>query len=583
MYKHTVKSRLAHARSQPPPVVAADTTPTSPKHALGAGKKFFSHIRHKIEDNLSPKLGGKLYYKGSKHTRSMSALSLQVDGGCIGGKYTPNAVAPPAATPMQMAQQQMVSPQMSSSVCSYVDSDEESQLSLSLSLTQQSLEDEIFAELEKVAHDESKLNEVLQSFDQILSDYPPVEEIREPMGEEVLPAPPAEFCDPRMLLSKSHSSLSMGRAKRQIYQSPELANSMLLRRSDSTSNGNSRYNSLSELNGSRIPVSKHSSLRKRSESFCLDQPLNHRSSKQRTRSMLTLNSGISGRSTARVTTSCAAAPLPPKRANSTLERRQIHGSNSSRPAGPRRATTAHSDELLVKCLAKGHEILRQVENISGKPKRSSSSSSRLVTKEHSQLARNKKRQQQKLQYANEEKVGKPKLESCKIIPPKLGETSDKNQELLVKVVQEVKAKSKGKPKGKDDPPLKKLLKQETEEKQLEHSSDSDDSGHISNTVLSTSTSTCNSTGSLCESEGDEAEEPSAMKKSNKIAELLQKFEAVAAAAAAVKSNAASVPGPGPGPAMIASKVVAQVQPVRCIQTQVEIYPTYTKEVTMRLH
>ncbi|XP_022215912.2 uncharacterized protein LOC111069951 [Drosophila obscura] len=597
MYKHTVKSKLAHARSQPPPAAADTTLPTSSKHGLGAGKKFFSHIRHKIEDNLSPKLGGKLYYKGSKHTRSMSALSLQVDGGCIGGKYTPKAVAPPAATPLKMEQ---VSPQMSSSVCSYVDSDEESHLSLSLSLTQQSLEDEIFAELEKVAHDESKLNEVLQSFDQILSEYPPVEEIREtPPTEEVLAAPPAAFCDRQMLLSKSHSSLSMGRAKRQIYQSPELATSMLLRRSDSTSNGNSRYNSLSELNGSRIPVSKHSSLRKRSESFCLDQPLNHRSSKQRTRSMLTLNSGITGRSSAlntgRNTAAVAvavpvkakakacsgAAPLPPKRANSTLEKRQMH---SSRPGGPRRAnstlraTTAHSDELLVKCLAKGHEILRQVENISAKPKRSSS---RGVTKEHSQLARNKKRHQQKLQYANEEKVGKPKLESCKIIPPKLGETSDRNQELLVKVVQAVNAKAKAR--GKDSPPLKKPLKQEKEQQQqqqqLEPSSDSDDSGHISNTVLSTSTSTCNSTGSLCESEGDEAEEPSAVKKSNKIAELLQKFEAVAAAAAAVKSNPPSIPAP----AMIATKVVAQVQAVRCIQTQVEIYPNYTKEVTMRLH
>ncbi|XP_026850478.1 uncharacterized protein LOC113567320 [Drosophila persimilis] len=598
MYKHTVKSRLAQARSQPPPAsgTAATTTPTSPKHGLGAGKKFFSHIRHKIEDNLSPKLGGKLYYKGSKHTRSMSALSLQVDGGCIGGKYTPKAVGPPVATPLKMMEQ--VPPQMSSSICSYVDSDEESHLSLSLSLTQQSLEDEIFAELEKVAHDESKLNEVLQSFDQILSEYPPVESIREmrPSEEVPLPAPPAEFCDRQMLLSKSHSSLSMGRAKRQIYQSPELANSMLLRRSDSTSNANSRYNSLSELNGSRIPVSKHSSLRKRSESFCLDQPLNHRSSKQRTRSMLTLNSGITGRSsiparntapaTARATAavplkakaSSAAAPLPPKRANSTLERRQVH----SRPPGPRRAnstlraTTAHSDELLVKCLAKGHEILRQVENISSaKPKRSSS---RGVSKEHSQLARNKKRHQQKLQYANEEKMGKPKLESCKIIPPKLGETSDKNQDLLVKVVQEVKTKPKAKAKTKDSLPLKKPLKQD-EERQQEPSSDSDDSGHISNTVLSTSTSTCNSTGSLCESEGDEAEEPSAVKKSNKIAELLQKFEAVAAAAAAVKSNAAHASAPS----MIATKVVAQVQAVRCIQTQVEIYPTYTKEVTMRLH
>lgn len=167
MYKHTVKSKLSQVRSNPPPPAAA--SPTTHKHGLGAGKKFFSNIRHKIEDNLTPKLSGKLYYKGSKHTRSMSALCT-VDGGCVGGKYTPKVV-PTSPVPLQMPSQ------MSSSVCSYVDSDEESHLSLSLNLAQQSLEDEIFAELEKVAHDESKLNEVLQSFDQILNEYPPLEEL----------------------------------------------------------------------------------------------------------------------------------------------------------------------------------------------------------------------------------------------------------------------------------------------------------------------------------------------------------------------------------------------------------------------
>lgn len=349
----------------------------------------------------------------------------------------------------------------------------------------------------------------------------------------------------------------------QVYQSPELAGSVLLLRG---AGGDSRYNSLSDLSGSRIPVRKQSSLRKRSESFCLEQPICSRtSSKQRTRSMLTLNTA------APVGSTIPNAVAMPKRANSSLEKRHI----TARPAARRANSTlkpggikpkspnANSDELLVKCLAKGQEILRQVESMSAKPKRSTS---RGVTKEHSQLVKNKKKLQ-KLHYANEEKMGRPKLESCKIIPPKLGETSDKNQELLVKVVQDIKITPQ------------QNLKKPTKEIRAEQEEDSDDSGHISNTQLSTSTS--NSTGSLCESEGDEAEDqpPDAKSctKSNKIAELLQKFEA--AAAAGKKSATASMHCP----TVVASKVVAQVQAVSCIQTHVEIYPTYTKEVTMRLH
>lgn len=226
-----------------------------------------------------------------------------------------------------------------------------------------------------------------------------------------------------------------------------------------------------------------------------------------------------------------------------------------------RSANAHSDELLVKCLAKGHELLRKVENINGgKAMRPS----RGVSKKKQQLHK-------QLQFASEEKVGKPKLESCKIIPPKLGETSDKNHELLVKVVQQKQQQQK----------------QHQQKKSLEQSvSDSDDSGHISNAAMHSSASsnasssalnsTSNSTGSLCESEVEvEVErEPEAEHevevlacRPNKIAELLEKFEA--------KSKK--------GQLRVVSKVQAQVQAVRCIQTQVEIYPTYTKEVTMRLH
>ncbi|XP_064554653.1 uncharacterized protein LOC135439785 [Drosophila montana] len=580
MYKHTVKSKLSQARSTPP---LPPATPHKQAHGLGAGKKFFSHIRHKIEDNLTPKLSGKLYYKGSKHTRSMSALSLVDSGGCVGGKYTSKTTASAAAaadapTCASVSGKPILT--LSSSVCSYVDSDEESHMSLNL--TQQSLEDEIFAELEKVAHDESKLNEVLQSFDQILQEYPPVEELDLQLEQPLpltltLPPPPAEFSD-RQLLSKSHSTLSMASSRRQIYQTPELANSMLLRRSDSRSK--QRYNSLCDirqLSGSRIPISKHSSLRcleKASAASKSQQAQQQQQPKQqRTRSMLTLSSRNCSRANAAAKMKPLPAPpgsvVPPKRANSTLERRQLvtkppRRANSTLKATANRSPNAHSDELLVKCLAKGHDLLRQVESLNaGKPR-----PSRGVSKEHTQLLRHKKKQQlQKLHYANEEKVGKPKLESCKIIPPKLGETSDKNQELLVKVVQQ------------QQPPQHKPIKA------VEHNSnsDSDDSGHISNTVLSSaSNSTSNSTGSLCESEGEgegegevETEPAKSCCKPNKIAQLLQQFEA--RSKCQTDSNHMI-------PTMTTTTTkVAQVRAVRCIQTQVEIYPTYMKEVTMQLH
>lgn len=578
MYKHTVKSKLSQARSTPP-FAAAAATP------LGAGKKFFSHIRHKIEDNLTPRLSGRLYYKGSKHTRSMSTLSLAggdgTDGGCVGGKYTPTqTAAEDVETPMPAAMS--VPPKIANTmtICSYVDSDEE-ESPLSLSLTHQSLEDEIFAELEKVAHDESKLNEVLQSFDQILQEYPATEEY--PVQEELQKVdyqsveqsveqlevpPPAQFSDHhKPKLSKSYSTLGSSSSTRQLYQTPELAQAKLLRRCSS----GSRYSSLCELSqisGSRIPISKHSSLRsldrsKQQQQGQLEQnkvnkqqqqqpphPKRQQQQQLRTRSLLTLNTNGS-----QVAAAAAAKVRSTPRAHSTLERRPL-----SRRG---RSANAHSDELLVKCLAKGHELLRKVENLNGgkavRPSRGVS----------------KKRQLHKqLQFASEEKVGKPKLESCKIIPPKLGETSDKNHELLVKVVQQ----------------------QQLTKKSLEQSvSDSDDSGHISNAAMHSSASsnssssalnsTSNSTGSLCESEGDvEVElqlerdrdrevEPSTEQETmllgrpNKIAELLEKFEA--------KSKK--------GQLRVVSKMQAQVQAVRCIQTQVEIYPTYTKEVTMRLH
>ncbi|XP_036330150.1 putative GPI-anchored protein pfl2 [Rhagoletis pomonella] len=236
-----------------------------------------------------------------------------------------------------------------------------------------------------------------------------------------------------------------------------------------------------------------------------------------------------------------------------------------------------------------------------------------------------------LKYANEEKVPQPQLEFCKIIPPVLGETSDKHIELLVNVVQ---AKLTAPPSackttgggdngdttqqlsqhqattnsGKEQHATKvatpsyeplqsaahaeKLGEAQVDERKHNNNneSDSDDSGHISNendtTIHTLSTSTTSSV-SLCESDLIEEEKvetaaattayKAASGKSTKISELLEKFEKQSLAA----EQCGSIPRSTPTKVCTATRV-AQLEAVQCIQTQVEFYPTYSKEVTIRL-
>ncbi|XP_053968927.1 serine-rich adhesin for platelets [Anastrepha ludens] len=234
-----------------------------------------------------------------------------------------------------------------------------------------------------------------------------------------------------------------------------------------------------------------------------------------------------------------------------------------------------------------------------------------------------------LKYANEEKVPQPQLEFCKIIPPVLGETSDKHTELLVNVVQ---AKLSNVPPSGYKPTVTQQLSQHQEANNLKeqlavatkgansyqtlHSaapieklikvddinhineSDSDDSGHISNendtTIHTLSTSTTSSV-SLCESDIIEEEksqqQPTAYKasnqnpismhcKSNKISELLEKFEKqshTSVQSSVGEQNIRATPTK-----LCTATRVAQLEAVQCIQTQVEFYPTYSKEVTIRL-
>ncbi|XP_054746272.1 mucin-2 [Anastrepha obliqua] len=346
------------------------------------------------------------------------------------------------------------------------------------------------------------------------------------------------------------------------------------------------------------------------------------------------------------------------------------------------------DELLDKCLEKGQEILRKVESInteggmrkttiastlktSGKaatlkttttstqPKRgttAAATSSRTkvktacsgsvaltgkITKDACNGTLRRTRvpstnvspatatATKQLKYANEEKVPQPQLEFCKIIPPVLGETSDKHTELLVNVVQ---AKLSNAPPSGCKPTVTQQLSQHQEANNLKeqlavatkvansyqtlHSaapieklikvdeinhineSDSDDSGHISNendtTIHTLSTSTTSSV-SLCESDIIEEEksqqQPTAYKasnqnpismhcKSNKISELLEKFEKQSHTSVQSSVGEQSIRAT-PTKVCTATRV-AQLEAVQCIQTQVEFYPTYSKEVTIRL-
>lgn len=236
-----------------------------------------------------------------------------------------------------------------------------------------------------------------------------------------------------------------------------------------------------------------------------------------------------------------------------------------------------------------------------------------------------------LKYANEEKVPPPQLEFCKIIPPVLGETSDKHTELLVNVVQaKLNAPTATQQLSKQqqtaanntlieqqafeisdaykltlhtNAPIEKLIDANASHRNNE--SDSDDSGHISNendtTIHTLSTSTTSSV-SLCESDIIEEERStsqaaspgsnvynsdaaltSMQTKTTKVSELLQKFEQQSHASAHMTFGKPSLRASSSHPSKVCTATrVAQLEAVQCIQTQVEFYPTYSKEVTIRL-
>lgn len=135
-------------------------------------QKFYSKIMHKIED-FPPKLQLKLTKAIAKEERK------ERDSSCDGVNNNENVskcVATPQRPPRLNKRQRSAShepPYENVMVRSVTkdDGDASEDTEIKHKTYNISLEDEIFEELEKVAHDEQKLNAVIQNFDKILLDY----------------------------------------------------------------------------------------------------------------------------------------------------------------------------------------------------------------------------------------------------------------------------------------------------------------------------------------------------------------------------------------------------------------------------
>ncbi|KAM7364515.1 uncharacterized protein ACRADG_000980 [Cochliomyia hominivorax] len=681
-----------------------------------------SKIRHKIEDNLSPKISSKLYKTG-KHSKSLNALTSV---GASSGKYTltsknfvenekSNADIRKIKLKTNNTSSCSIDKQIMyadcyntpndntcfarSSLISYEESDEdEAQLSLNMAKT--SLEDEIFKELEKAAHHENKLNEVLKTFDQIIFDFNDPElyiqstfsinndkniKIKSELAKnehldcdalkdishskdknksfiDIDNKMAMESCCIKLEktthdsdcilnecndLKKSSSTLSL--TPRKCYQSP---NSPFLRQMRHAFGKQQRSKSLLVLSyRTQIP------LKTRSKSFCYHnskEKTNNLKLSQNNQVLNPSNELVSGQNRSNQELKSKkhrlvdSSPKEKKKETKSQNKRSSNSNSSQfRNTFPKlkRTTFASnesvlskfyiptflpnpnktSDELLNKCLEKGQQILRKVESINTQRSQISSHNKKLLMRKKSNsnnkiskdnLTLRRKQWLHKLNYANEEKLNAPILESCKIIPPVLGETSDKHAELLVQVANATQLlTTKNRTITEEienvitDNSFLKLVSKNRE-------SDSDDSGHIStenmeislnHTLQSLSSLSPSPSGSLCEtsstsscsiteSQGDTSERNGVVTKSFNMSEVLQKFERKAQKGTIqINSNENYISTPKPNNDIDSSSKystdsqfcttykVAEVESISVIRTHLEIYPNYTKEVTIRLH
>ncbi|XP_073815578.1 uncharacterized protein [Musca autumnalis] len=708
MDKFYVKPKRSLKAVQNSSGTTAETSRNSPAVCPSAGAhnrasgvgKFYSRIRHTIEDNLTPKISGKLY-KAGKHSKSMTALS-SLDSSI--GKYTltnknsqplenkkttkeirPNVTKTVSlSTPTPSQNTPSISSYFAQRPSSYVESDEDEN-QLSLNFVKTSLEDEIFEELEKVAHDECKLNAVLKTFDKIVFDYndplpqtkssdnvqdekKPLESsinidspvsVEEPkqtiiaiptvdnvgdkkstieelpvVQQQNQPPPPQTDCrhqNTANKLQKSSSCLSLTRRK--CYQSPD---SPCLRqmRHIFIQQQKQKSKSVWELsNSTKIPILKTMPLQKRSKSFCylntntttststeaVNDSIASKCAKaveaqevvaikkastakpmKRTAKYVNVkptiktsdppssNSTATGqmkRDTKAKSRTTEQNPAAPRRtnSNSSLSNKKHVSTVMVPPTPPRRSRT--SDELLDKCLEKGQQILRKVESLNTSQQRGGAltTNNKSVVRIKSSTGGNKtatlrrKKFQHKLNYANEDKILPPSLESCKIIPPDFAENSNKHAELLVNVVQ-VNNAIRSLPQRQistdsgiatvsnlnslDFVPSTVSLK--TKEHESSSCSDSDDSGHISNENMEITNNHQPSNSSSTTSLNDDT--PAVTIKNAEMTEDDTKRELFITTNQRVCTTCR----------------IAQVESVKVIRTHVEIFPNFTKEVTIRL-
>lgn len=134
-------------------------------------QKFYSKIMHKIED-FPPKLQLKLTKAIAKEERK------ERDRSCDGAnpiEHVSKCIATPQRPPRLNKRQRSASHEPPYENVLVRSCSKEEGAEVDVELKQEpfniSLEDEIFEELEKVAHDEQKLHAVIQNFDKILLDY----------------------------------------------------------------------------------------------------------------------------------------------------------------------------------------------------------------------------------------------------------------------------------------------------------------------------------------------------------------------------------------------------------------------------
>lgn len=135
-------------------------------------QKFYSKIMHKIED-FPPKLQLKLSKSIAKEERKERDSSC--DSSNTNENISQKCITTPQRPPRLNKRQRSAShePPYENVLIRTVSKEEgaESDSEMKQKSYNISLEDEIFEELEKVAHDEQKLHAVIQNFDKILLDY----------------------------------------------------------------------------------------------------------------------------------------------------------------------------------------------------------------------------------------------------------------------------------------------------------------------------------------------------------------------------------------------------------------------------